>query len=103
MEILPHPCPINRTPHYTGHVCFSFFFPFLLLFSLSFVLCRMAGFVKFLPCKFLQLCILRLPVSELALSGLPVGALFTFEATLEKRQGVWGDVNTQEEAGALRF
>lgn len=51
------PPPVNRIPHYMGHICFSFFF-----LSLSFFpffcpcrnsLCRMAGFVKLLPSKFL--------------------------------------------------
>lgn len=80
------PHPINRTPHYMGRACFSFFcfllllFFFLLLSSENESLCRMARFVKLPPPKFLQLCIFRLGICELAKSRLPIAAVFTFEA-----------------------
>lgn len=82
-RFLSTPHPISRTLHYMGRACFSFFF-FLLFFlffcPLRISLCRMAGFVKLPPPKFLQLCIFRLGICELAKSGLPIATLFTFEA-----------------------
>lgn len=87
MEIPAHP-PSPSIGYPITWVAYAFLFSFFLFFfflqlplsSENQALRRGAGFVKLPPCKFFQLCIFRLGMCELAESGLPVGALFTFEA-----------------------
>lgn len=80
MEIPARPPPPIDTPLHGSCMLSSFLsFPSPLS-SENQSLCRVAGSVKLPPSKFLQLCIFRLGVCELAKSGLPIAALFTFEA-----------------------
>lgn len=61
----------------------------------------MAGFVKLLPSKFLQRCVFRLGICELTQSGLPICALFTFEAIIVRAPEK--NVNMQAEAEGGEF
>lgn len=88
-----------------GPICLPFFFLSLSLFSFLCPhrnsLCRVAGFVKLLPSKFLQLCVFRLGICELAQSGLPIWALFTFEAIIVRAQEK--NVNMQQKQKEVDF
>lgn len=62
----------------------------------------MTRFVKLPPSKFLQLCIRRLGICELAESGLPIGTLFTSEVPrVRVSEEKKNHVNMQEEAEGL--
>lgn len=83
----PAPHPVNRIPHYMGRGCFSLFFlfPFFCTQRNSLSVER-PDLSSYCPLKFLQLCIFRLGICELAQSGLPICALFTFEAIIVRDQ-----------------
>lgn len=61
----------------------------------------MAGFVRLPPSKFLQLCVCKLGICELAENGPPISTLLTFEG--RKSESPRKNVNMQAEAEGVSF